>query len=151
MVIAGGWGGINPIPLVPQGALRDWLETLHTVRETPQVRKGIVYTPASISRTVGLALASAGFMAAYARIVGVVPREVDYGDLHRDVASFLRSIRQTQVRPGPRKRKPERGAPPGAPVPLEPPDLDEMGFFSWIERRRYRAGGYYTPDVKGTR
>ncbi len=150
MVIAGGWGGINPIPLVRQGALRDWLEQIKGIRQTPQVSKGIVYTPASLSRTIAMAFASAGFMAAYARVVGVPSREVDYGQLHRDVQAFLRSTRGSQVRPQPRKRKPQRGAPPMAPLPLEPPDLEEMGFLSWIERRRYRDGGYYTPDVKGT-
>lgn len=150
MAFSPAWGGMSPIPVVKQGALRDWLEKVRGIRTNPQVLAGVVATPASISRSVVMALASTGFMAAYARIVGVAPQGIDSEQLFRDIQMFLRSKRGVQTRTGPRGSGRRKGAPPMAPVPLEPPDLEDLGFFSWIERRRYRDGEYFTPFVRGT-
>ncbi len=150
MVFSPAWGGFSPIPMVQQGVLRDWLEQVRGLRGKVPIKAGVIATPASVSRTVVMALASAGFMAAYARIVGVAPREVDSEQLFRDIEMFLRSQRAVQTRKSPRHAPRRRGAPPMAPTPLEPPDLEEMGFMSWIERRRYRDGSFFTPFVKGT-
>lgn len=150
MAFSPAWGGFSPIPIVQQGALRDWLSQVRGLRTGVPVQAGVIATPASLSRTVIVALASAGFMASYARIVGVAPKDVDSEQLFQDIKMFLRSARSVRTRKQPSRKPFKRGAPPMAPVPLEPPELEDLGFFSWIERRRYRDGGFFTPDVRGT-
>ncbi len=150
MVLTGGWGGLNPIPLVQQGALRDWMEALKGIRTPVPVKAAVAHTPAAIGRTVIMALASAGFMAAYARIVDMEPGAVTDEQLFRDIQLWMRSLPRVSPREKPRRGPYKRGAPPMAPVPLEPPDVEDLGFFRWLERRRYRDGRFYTPDVRGT-
>lgn len=149
MVFSPAWGGFSPIPLVQKGALRDWLETVRGLRKGVPIQKGVVYTPAAGIRNAIMAVAGAGLMAAYARIVGVAPERVDSGQLFRDIQQFLRSERRVQVS---QKRSPRGGkkAIPGP--PLEPGDHDyeeAEEFLAWFDRRRYRGRGrFYTPDVR---
>ncbi len=117
--------------------------------ETVRVGVLVATNPVTLARALIAAGVSAGFMEAY-RVMVDAP--VDTTQLMEDIESYLRYERSKWKRSQQKK-------PFGFPVPTrrpsrptldDPQDHDFEEFWTWLERRRGKKQGFYTPYVKGT-